>query len=142
MTEDWQYQLRVYLPDTLAETARTDPHASALRPLVDILSRHDATLVSQFGAFEAYVAEAEREGPDGYPLYRWTKATVENPAMRAKHIRTFSLHVGGHEVYPAAAADALEAELRPLAGGELVTRMTRHDTNPANNLQVPEQYRS
>jgi hypothetical protein len=43
--------------------------------------------------------------------------------------------------YPKAAADALEADLQPLLGGRLVTRMSRHDTNPANNLQVPSQYR-
>lgn len=141
MSDEWHYQLRIYLPDAVAELARTDPQTPALQPLADILERHDATLVSQFGAFEAYVDEAEREGVAAYPLYRWTKATIQDPAMRAKHLGTFSLHVGGSEVYPKGPADALEAELRPLAGGNLVTRMTRHDTNPANNLQVPEQYR-
>ena len=63
------------------------------------------------------------------------------PAKRAKHIKTFAMHVSGKEVYPKAAADALEADLQPLLGGKLVTRMSRHDTNPANNLQVPSQYR-
>ena len=48
----------------------------------------------------------------------------------------------GAEVYPAAAADALEADLQGLVGGGLVTRLSRHDTNPANNLAVPAEYRS
>jgi len=101
-----------------------------------------ATLVSQFDAFENYVAEAEKEGPENFPLYKWTKATVDNPVKRAKHIKTFALHVSGNEIYGKQVADALEADMQPLVGGELVTRVSKHDTNPANNLQVPAEYRS
>jgi hypothetical protein len=142
MNEQWQYQLRVYLTDDLADVARSDRNNPALRPLTDILDKHHATLVNQFDAFASYVVEAEEEGPENFPLYKWTKAIVEDPAKRAKHIKAFAMHVSGKEVYPKAAADALEADLQPLLGGRLVTRMSRHDTNPANNLQVPSQYRS
>ena len=141
MNETWDYQLRVYFTDDLAKMARTDRSNPALQPLTEVLSRHDAALVSQFDAFQNYVAEAEREGPENYPLYKWTKATVDNPAQRAKHIKTFALHIAGQEVYPKAAADALEADLQPLVGGPLVARMSKHDTNPASNLQVPPEYR-
>lgn len=142
MGEQWQCQLRVYLSDALAEVARRDQDDPALRPLTDVLNRHRATLVSQLDAFESYVAEAERDGPENAPLYKWTKATLDDPAKRAKHAKAFALRISGDEVYAKAAADALEADLQPLVGGELVTRMTRHDTNPANNLQVPAEYRS
>lgn len=142
MNEQWQYQLRVYLPDDLAEVARSDRSNPVLRPLTGVLDKHDARLVSQFDAFENYVAEAEKEGPEKFPLYKWTKATVEDPAKRAKHINTFAVHVSGSEVYSKVAADALETALQPLIGSRLVTRMSTHDTNPANNLQVPPQYRS
>ncbi len=142
VNEQWRYQIRVYLTDELAEAARGDRRAAALQPLTDVLDRHQATLVSQFDAFATYVAEAEAQGPENFPLYRWTKATVDDPAKRAKHIGTFSVRVGGAEVYPKAAADALEADLRSLVGGGLVARMSRHDTNPANNLPVPAEYRS
>jgi len=142
MSEQWQYQLRVYLSDELAEVARSDHNNSALKPLTDILNKHHAALVSQFDAFENYVAEAEREGPENFPLYKWTKATVDNPVKRAKHIKTFALHVSGNEIYGKHATDALEADLQSFVGGELVTRISRHDTNPANNLQVPAEYRS
>ena len=142
MGEQWKYQLRVYLDDRLAEMARRDDGDAALQPLAAILARHDARMVSQFQAFEDYVAEAEKEGVDGFPLYKWTKATVADPAMRAKHIGTFALRVGGDEVYSSAAADALEAELQPLVGGAIVRRMSKHDTNPANNIPVPPKYRS
>jgi hypothetical protein len=140
--EEWQYQLRVYLTDDMAEVARSDGDNPALRPLTEILEKHRATLVNQFDAFANYVAEAEAEGPETFPLYKWTKATVDDPAKRAKHIGTFAVRVAGNEVYPKAEADALEADLRLLLGGGVVARMSRHDTNPANNLSVPAEYRS
>ncbi len=141
MDTDWRHQLRIYLPEELAGVARTDGEAPVLRPLADILNEHRATLVSQLDAFEAYVVEAEREGPEQYPLYKWTKATIEDPAKRLKHMKAFALHVSGAEVYAKEMADALEAALRPLVGGGLVERMSRHDTNPVSNLAVPAEYR-
>jgi hypothetical protein len=142
VTEQWLYQLRVYLPDELAELVRRNPADPALRPLANVLGQHGATLVSQFDSFANYVEEAERNGPEQFPLYKWTKATLDDPEKRARHIRTFALHVCGREVYEREATDALEAALRPLVGGGIVTRISRHDTNPANNLRVPAEYRS
>lgn len=142
MDAEWQHQLRIYLPEDLAGVARIDPGAPALQPLADVLGAHRATLVSQLDAFEAYVAEAEREGPERYPLYRWTTATLKDPAKRLKHMKAFALHVSGQEAYPAETADALEAALQPLLGGGLVERLPRHDTSPANNPAVPAEYRS
>jgi hypothetical protein len=142
MNQPWQYQLRVYLADDLADVARSDGSDPVLKPLTDILNQHKATLVSQFEAFENYVAEAEREGPENYPLYKWTKSTIEDPAKRSKHSKTFAIRISGNEVYSKEAADALEADLRLIVGGTLVARISRHDTNPANNLPVPPEYRS
>jgi hypothetical protein len=141
MSNDLQYQLRIYLPLELAEVARSKPESPELRPVVAVLERHDATMRCQFDAFAGYVAEAEKEGTENYPLYEWAKATIEDPEKRVKHLRAFAIQVGGNEVYAKDPADALEAALQPLVGGRLIERMTRHDTNPANNPQVPEQYR-
>ena len=113
-----------------------------LAPLVEVLARHDATLVCLYDAFADYVAEAERRGTDGFPLYAWTKATIEDPVKKEKHLRSFTIHVGGAEVYARERADALEAELRPLVGGPLVVSLARHDTNPATNPRVPKRYRT
>ena len=101
----------------------------------------NATLKCQFDAFAGYVAEAERHGIEHYPLYHWTKATIENPAKKAKYLKSFTLYVDGNEVYAKDKADALEADLQPLVGGKLVTRLAKHDTNPANNPQPPARYR-
>jgi hypothetical protein len=138
---NWQYQVRIDLTDAAAEAARRDPAARALPPLAEILAAHHASLSCQYDAFAGYVAEAERHGTDQYPLYAWTKATIEQPEKKAKYLKSFTLYVGGREVYDGAVADALEAALKPLVGGGLVTRLAKHDTNPANNPQPPERYR-
>lgn len=142
MSEAWEYQIRIYLDDAFAQMARNAPNDPALGPLMGVLAKHDATMKCQFDAFMDYVTEAEDRGIEHYPLYRWTKATVEDPAKKAKYLESFTLYVGGAEVYARDAADALEADLHPLVGGALIKRMSKHDTNPARNPQMPEQYRS
>ncbi len=142
MSNQWQYQLRIYLPEEVVDVARSNPNDQALAPLPEILAKHDATMKCQFDAFAEYVAEAELHGPETYPLYAWTKATIEDPAKKAKHLKSFALYVKGREVYSKDETDALEADLQPLVGGGLVTRLSKHDTNPLSNPQPPEQYRS
>src|SRR5690348_15700768 len=113
----WKYQIRIYLGPDVAAAARRDPQDPMLGALPAILARHHATLKCQFDAFADYVAAAEREGVDRYPLYEWTKATIENPAKKAKYIESFTLHVEGEEVYAKEPAEALEADLQPLVDG-------------------------
>jgi hypothetical protein len=142
MSEAWQYQIRIYLADNLAQMARNDIGNEVLKPLAGILAKHDATIKCQYDAFADYVSEAEAQGIEKYPLYRWTKATIEDPAKKAKYLESFTLYVGGEEVYAKSAADALEADLVPLLDSALIKRMSKHDTNPARNPQMPEQYRN
>ena len=141
MSDLWQYQLRVYLNEELAEAAYGG-NQTALHPVTALLSGFDAELVSQFRAFEDYVADAEANGVDKFPLYKWTKATIEDPAMRARHIRAYAIRVSGREVYEKEVADRIEEVLKPFVGGDLVKRMSRHDTSPANNIPVPAEFRS
>jgi hypothetical protein len=98
MSEEWQYQVRIDLADEPAALARRDPADPALAPLPGILRRHNAILKSQYDAFAGYVAEAERAGIENYPLYHWTKATIENPAKKEKYQKSFTLYVDGEEV--------------------------------------------
>ena len=141
MADQWNFQIRITLHDEFAEAARRNPDDPSIRPLADILSKHDAALKCQFDAFAGYVAEAEKFGVENYPLYEWTKATIEDPVKEAKYTKSFTLYVGAEEVYAKEKADALAADLEPLAGGELVARISVHDTNPANNPQPPARYR-
>jgi hypothetical protein len=141
MSDQWQYQIRINLADEFAETARNDPKNPALKPLTDILAKHNAAMKCQFDAFADYCAEAEKAGTEHYPLYKWTKATIENPEKKAKYQKSFTLYVDGQEVYAKELADALEKDLQPLVGGALITRLSKHDTNPANNPQPPAHLR-
>ena len=142
MSEAWQYQVRITLGDAAAAAARSDPGNAALKPLTDILSRHNATLKCLFDAFAEYVAEAEKQGTENFPLYKWTKVTIEDPARKAKHLKSFTIYVDGQEVYAKKIADALKSDLQPLVGGALITGLSKGDTNPANNPQVPEHLRA
>lgn len=141
MSNQWQYQIRIYLGDEFADMARRDPSSPAIKSLTDILTKHRATMKCQFDAFADYVAEAEKHDTENYPLYEWTKATIENPEKKAKYIKSFTLYVDGNEVYAKEIAGALESDLQPLVGGALITRMSKHDTNPANNPQPPARSR-
>jgi hypothetical protein len=141
MSQQWHYQIRIDLVDELAAAARRDPHDPALQPLTGLLARHRATMKCQFDAFAEYVSEAEQQGTEGYPLYAWTKATLENPEKKEKYLKSFTLYVDGEAVYAKPLADALEAELEPLVAGKLIRRVSRYDTNPANNPQVPPEHR-
>ena len=141
MSEQWQYQLRLYLADKLAEAARRDAGAPVLGSLLGILDKHDATMKCQLDAFANYVAQAEADGVEGYPLYEWTKATIEDPVKKAKHLKSFAIHVKGQEVYAKEEADALEADLQPLVDGTRIARLSRHDTSPSSNPQMPEHFR-
>ncbi|MEZ2353020.1 hypothetical protein [Caballeronia sp. RCC_10] len=142
--DDWQYQVRVRLSPRYAELARKDRSNPALSSLNTLLERHDAQLKCQFDAFADYVAEAEREGTEHYPLYRWTRETIENPEKEAKYLEAFTLYVNGDEVYDKAIADALELDLRELAAhaSDVIAEVRKFDTNPAHNPQPPSYDRS
>ena len=139
---EWQYQLRITLAREVAKTVRNDGDGSNIRPLYEILRKHNATLKCQFDLFADYCAEAERTGADKLPLYSWTKATIKNPVKKAKYVKSFTIYIDGKEVYAKEKAEALEADLRPMAVGPIVTGMSKHDTNPASNPQPPKRFRS
>src|SRR5215469_9132566 len=139
MTTQWLYQVRFDLLDAVvAERARRNLAEPTLAPLAKVLAKYRAAMKSQYDAFAEYVAAAEQEGVDKYPLYAWTKATIENPAKREKYQKSFTLYVDGQEVYAEAIADALERDLQPFAARGLITRLSKYDTNPANNPQPPQ----
>jgi hypothetical protein len=126
MPDEWEYQVRINVGDDYAEILRRDLGDPAVKPV---------------DAFADYVSEAEKQGVEHYPLYKWTKVTIEDPIKKAKHLKSFTFYVEGKEVYAKAEADALEADLLPLVGGGVITKVSKHDTNPANNPQAPAHLR-
>jgi len=138
MSDKWHYQIRIYLADEFAELARHNPKVPEIVQLAAILAKHRAAMKCQFDAFADYVAEAEKHDPKDFPLYEWTKATIEDPAKKAKHMKSFAIYVDGKEVYAKEIADVLEADLQPMVGSGLITRLSKHSTNPAENPQPPK----
>lgn len=141
MSADWDYQIRFRLDEQQADRARHRPDDPAFRPIAEALARHSATAISTYDAFVNYVTQAERSSVDAFPLYKWTKATIEDPAKKAKHSLSFAVYVNGDEVYDKARADALEADLAPLVAQGLIVSLSKHDTNPDNNPQAPSHLR-
>ena len=138
MASQWQYQIRFDVNDpAMAESIRHQVHDAALAPLFEILASHRAVPKCQFDAFAEYVAAAEQDGVENYPLYQWTKTTIENAAKKEKYLKSFALYVEDREVYAREIADGLEADLQPFAASGLITRLSKYDTNPASNPQPP-----
>lgn len=134
MNGKWQHQVRLYVDE--AGRARLDDADHALRA---VLRRHDAMLVSQLDAFEAFLADPVQAES---PLGRWTATTLADPVKRAKHRLSIAIRVGGAEVYDSDKADALEADLRPFVEDGTVLHLSRHDTNPEGNLPIPAEFRA
>lgn len=141
MGSEWQFQVRLTLSETFAELVRSDPGNAALKPLAEVLAGHHATLRCQYDAFAGYVAEAEKNGPENYPLYKWTKATIDDPVKTKKHLKSFTVYVEGQEVYRQKTAETIESDLLPLVDGSSIISLSKQDTNPANNPQAPEHLR-
>ena len=138
MASQWEYQVRFDVNDpATAESIRRKAPDAALARLFDILASHRAAAKCQFDAFAEYVAAAEEHGVENYPLYQWTKTTIENGAKKEKYLKSFALYVEDQEVYAKEIADSLEADLQPFAISGLLTRLSKYDTNPANNPQPP-----
>jgi hypothetical protein len=91
MGEEVKYQLRLTLSDPFAEVARNFPDDASIAPLTQLLRRHNAALKCQYDAFADYVKEAEAKGVEAYPLYAFTKKTVDDPAKEAKYTKSFTL---------------------------------------------------
>lgn len=138
--KEWKFQLRIQLADDMARRVRNSEGYQALQPLYDLIARYDAELVCQYDAFAGYCEQAERVGEQDLPLYKWTKATIENPEKEAKYIKIFTIYVQGEEVYDQAVAEKLESELRPMVGGPVIEKLSKYDSNPANNPQPPKKY--
>ena len=134
MDGTWQHQVRLHVDE--AGRALLDNPAHGIYA---VLQRHDAVLVSQLDAFEAYLADPAQAAS---PLGRWTAMTLADPEKRARHRLAIAVRIGGAEVYDEAAADALEAALRPFVEDGTLRRLSRHDTNPANNLPIPAEFQS
>ena len=80
---DWLYQVRIRVSERLSESLRSGRHTDLASDLDKISNDHGMSLVCTYDAFKGYCDEAEEHGIEEYPLYDWTKATIENPEKKS-----------------------------------------------------------
>ncbi|CAB3762226.1 hypothetical protein [Paraburkholderia humisilvae] len=132
MEGNWKFQLRIMVSARLAALLRGDPSCAAHPALHDVLHGYGASMMCLYDSFAEYVDEAERVGPENYPLYEWTRDTIENPEKKARYLETFTVYVGDEAVYDRHVADSLQTALSRLVDHAEIKGVARVDTNPAN----------
>ena len=134
---DWLYQVRIRVSEKLSESLRSGNHTVLANNLDKISNDHGMSLVCTYDGFKAYCDEAEENGIEEYALYDWTKATIENPEKKAKHLNSFAFYKGFEQVYEKDLALSLEEKLLDLGLSEDLLEVKVIDSNPANNPQPP-----
>ena len=140
MNNDWLYQVRVYFSLNFVDLFNSNKSSDLKTKLLQILQKNNGGLLSQYDGFMGYVLEAEKNGIDNYPLYQWTKDSLENSGKTEKYRTSYTIYVNNEEVYSKEEADNLEKDLKLIIDKVSILRISKHDTNPANNPQPPSKY--
>jgi hypothetical protein len=140
MNNDWLYQVRVYFSLNFVNLYNSNKSSDLKTKLLQILQKNNADLLSQYDGFMGYVLEAEKNGIDNYPLYQWTKDSLKNSGKTEKYRTSYTIYVNNEEVYSKEEADNLEKNLKLIIDKVSILRISKHDTNPANNPQPPSKY--
>ena len=135
---NWLYQVRIRVSERLSESLRSRRHTDLANNLNKISNEHGMSLVCTYDAFKGYCDEAEENGIEEYALYDWTKATIENPEKKAKHLKSFAFYRGFEQIYEKELALLLEEKLLALGLSDDLLEVKVIDSNPANNPQPPK----
>ena len=138
MSEDWLYQIRIKVNDEMSSNLRKNKPSGLARQIKSLARKHGTTLVCTYDAFADYCREAESNSVEDYPLYAWTKQTIENPEKKQKHLKSFAFYRNDDQVYEKALAETIYSELLPLADNGTIDEVKLIDSNPANNPQPPK----
>lgn len=140
---DMKYQVRLFLTDAFAAAARADARDPILKPVNDVLDKYGLKMVNQFDALDGFCKEAEGNNDTDTDLYRWTKDVISKPDKQKKYARQFTLYaLNDDQVYDKAIADGARAELLPMEGGAIISRVDYHNSDPAQNPQAPDRYKN
>ena len=137
MSEDWLYQIRIRVNDEMSSNLRKNKPSGLARQIKSLARKHGTTIVCTYDAFVDYCREAESNSVEDYPLYAWTKQTIENPEKKQKHLKSFAFYRNNDQVYERALAETIYSELLPLADNGTIDEVKLIDSNPANNPQPP-----
>ena len=136
MTE-WMYQIRIVVTSELSADLRALRSSASAKAISKIAADNAMEPVCTFDAFQAYCDEAEKHELHEFPLYHWTKSTVDDPVKKEKHHKSFAFYLGNEQVYHKALADKLYDDLMSLKL-EDVLDIKLINSNPTNNPQPPK----
>ena len=122
----------------MSSNLRKNKPSGLARQIKSLARKHGTTLVCTYDAFVDYCREAESNSVEDYPLYAWTKQTIENPEKKQKHLKSFAFYRNNDQVYEKALAETIYSELLPLADNGTIDEVKLIDSNPANNPQPPK----
>tara|TARA_B100001029_G_C14963121_1_gene395690 strand:+ start:614 stop:985 length:372 start_codon:yes stop_codon:yes gene_type:complete len=122
----------------MSSNLRKNKPSGSARQIKSLAKKHGTTLVCTYDAFADYCREAESNSVEDYPLYAWTKQTIENPEKKQKHLKSFAFYRNDDQVYEKALAETIYSELLPLADNGTIDEVKLIDSNPVNNPQPPK----
>ena len=134
------YQVRIYFSSEFTNIYKNKINMELKNKLLMILTKHNADLLSQYDGFMGYILESEKKGNVNNPLYKWTKDSLKNKSKIDKYHNSYTIYVNAEEVYSKKVADSLENHLTKIVDEKFIIRISKFDTNSANNPQPPSKY--
>ena len=137
MNNEWLYQVRIKLPQDLADDLRSDSNLDISRKINVIARKHQTRPVCTLDGFLDYVKEAEQNDIKDYPLYHWTKSVVEDSEKNIKHSKSFAFYFGNEQIYEKQRAISLYNDLVEFNAENKIEEIKMIDSNPKSNPQPP-----
>lgn len=138
MNNECLYQVRIKLPQDLADDLRSDSNLDISRKINVIARKHQTRPVCTLDGFLDYVKEAEQNDIEEYPLYHWTKSVVDDPQKKIKHSKSFAFYFGDEQIYEKQRAQSLYNDLLELNDENKIEEVKIIDSDPRNNPQPPK----
>ena len=138
MNNEWLYQVRIKLPQDLADDLRSESNLDISKKINIIARKHQTRPVCTLDGFLDYVKEAERNNIKDYPLYHWTKSVVQDPDKLIKHSKSFAFYFGDEQIYEKELAVSLYNDLVEFNDENKIEEIKMIDSNPRNNPQPPK----
>jgi len=138
MNKEWLYQVRIKLPQDLADDLRNYSKLDISKKINKIARKYQTRPVCTLDGFLDYVKEAEKNDIKDYPLYHWTKSVVQDPDKQIKHSKSFAFYFGDEQIYEKKRAVSLYNDLVQFNNENNIEEIKMIDSNPENNPQPPK----
>ena len=138
MKNEWLYQVRIKLPQDLADDLRNYSKLDISKEIIKIAKKYQTRPVCTLDGFLDYVKEAEKNDIKDYPLYHWTKSVVQDPDKQIKHSKSFAFYFGDEQIYEKKRAVSLYNDLVQFNNENNIEEIKMIDSNPENNPQPPK----